>query len=196
MTGAGHGPILTLEPLIDAVRSGVESGGWELSGLQKTTSHQFEGRWDGESTRSAYLFFHAPDGPDFVSVDVYLDETSKGLRGNLALVADLVPVAELGPLRSVLSSLAEASARALDPRYQRPVTLRLRLSDAAKAPIEADTEVRFKVRLPAAVIEEGADAVAAFSGQALVRFQRLLEAPELNRLAPRAGFDDGSDSYR
>lgn len=193
MTGDDCSPILTLEPLIDAVRSGIESGGWELSGLQKTTSHQFEGRWDGESTRSAYLFFHASDGPDFVSVDVYLDETSRGLRGNLALVADLVSVAELGPVRSVLSSLAEASARALDPRYQRPVTLRLRLADAARAPSEADTEVRFKVRLPSAVIEQGVAAVATFSAEALGGFQRLLDAPELNRLAPRTGFEDGSE---
>ena len=49
--------ILTLEPLIDVVRAAVEGGGWSISGLQKTTSHQFEGRWEGEATRSAFLFF-------------------------------------------------------------------------------------------------------------------------------------------
>ena len=56
--------ILTLEPLVDAVREGVESAGWHLSGLQKTTSLEFEGRWEGESTRSAYLFFHRADESD------------------------------------------------------------------------------------------------------------------------------------
>ncbi len=43
MSAAKRGSLLTLEPLIDAVREGVEAEGWELSGLQKTTSHQFEG---------------------------------------------------------------------------------------------------------------------------------------------------------
>ena len=57
-----------------------------LSGLQKTTSHQFEGRWQGESSRSAYLFFHDDARPDYVSIDVFLDETTRGLKGNLALV--------------------------------------------------------------------------------------------------------------
>ena len=80
--------IYTLEPLIEAVRAGVESTDWKLSGLQKTTSHQFEGKWEGESTRSAYLFFHLPNGPDYASIDVYLDETTQGLAGNLALVVD------------------------------------------------------------------------------------------------------------
>src|SRR5262245_13467535 len=89
--------ILTLEPLVDAVREGVEAaGGWELSGLQKTTSLEFEGRWEGESTRSAYLFFHASGRADAASIDVYLDETSRGLTGNLALVVDVVRLGSLG----------------------------------------------------------------------------------------------------
>src|SRR4051812_43482453 len=60
----GASPILTLEPLIEAVRQGLEAAGWALSGLQKTTSHEYAGRWDGESSRSAYLFFHRPGGSD------------------------------------------------------------------------------------------------------------------------------------
>ena len=56
MIDPNEGPLLTLEPLLDAVRLGVEDAGWTLSGLQKTTSHEFDGRWAGESTRSAYLF--------------------------------------------------------------------------------------------------------------------------------------------
>ena len=98
-------PLLTLEPLIEAVRDGVSGDGWELSGLQKTTSHQFEGRWDGESSRSAYLFFHSEAFPDFVSIDVFLDETNKGLRGNLALVVAGPELSELGPMEQLLSSL-------------------------------------------------------------------------------------------
>ena len=82
------GPILTLEPLLEAVKEGLEGAGWELSGLQKTTSYEFEGRWAGDSSRSAYLFFHSEEVPEWVSLDVFLDETSRGLKGNLALVVD------------------------------------------------------------------------------------------------------------
>ncbi len=181
---ADRDAILTLEPLIEAVREGVEDRGWTLSGLQKTTSHQFEGRWEGESTRSAYLFFHPPDGPDFVSVDVYLDETSRGLTGNLALVADLVRFGEMGDVELVLASLGAASARALDRRHKRPVTLRFRLADAAEAPTHADTEVRFKVRIPKRVVDGGPSMVIDFAREAMLGFERLLQAPELARLAP------------
>ncbi len=177
-------PILTLEPLIEAVREGVTGEGWELSGLQKTTSHQFEGRWDGDSTRSAYLFFHADDAPEHVSIDVYLDETSRGLAGNLALVVDLLPFGDLGDTRRVLASLGEASARELDRRHKRPVTLRLRLSDAAEAVDGADSEVRFKIRIPRKTLEAGHHAVADFSREAVRGFTRLLDADELRRLLP------------
>ena len=101
-------PLLTPEPLIEAVRDGVSRPGWELSGLQKTTSHQFEGRWDGQSARSAYLFFDSENVPDLVSVDVFLDETSKGLRGNLALVVEGLALSDLEPMKDVLSSIAVA----------------------------------------------------------------------------------------
>ena len=98
----GEAELLTLEPLIDSVRRGVEGAGWELSGLQKTTSHQFEGRWEGASSRRAYLFFHLPDGPDHVSVDVFLDETTRGLTGNLALVIEGRPLTDLGAVNGRL----------------------------------------------------------------------------------------------
>ena len=98
-----QGPLLTLEPFLDAVREGLEEAGWELSGLQKTTSFEFEGRWAGDSSRSAYLFFHRPDVPDWASVDAFLDETSRGLKGNLALVLD-------GPVLTEIPDPASAMA--------------------------------------------------------------------------------------
>ncbi len=184
MSGGRDGAILTLEPLIEAVRVGVEGAGWELSGLQKTTSHQFEGRWDGESTRSAYLFFHQPVGPDFVSVDVYLDETSRGLTGNLALVADLRRFAEVGPAREVLEALAAASAREIGPEHRRPLTLRFRLADVGEVPGDAETEVRFKVRIARRTITEGAEAVTSLAEEVMVAFAKLLSSPEITVLAP------------
>lgn len=184
MTAHDDQDILTLEPLIDAVRAGVERAGWELSGLQKTTSHQFEGRWEGEATRSAYLFFHPPTGPDYVGVDVYLDETSRGLSGNIALVADLVNLGILGQADTALESLRALSVRELDARQARPLTLRFRLPDAERGAVEAETEVRFKVRISKDVIAAGASAISALAAEVMSAFGRILASAELGAMAP------------
>ena len=185
MSGVGGPPrgegLLTLEPLIDAVRAGVEGAGWTLSGLQKTTSHQFEGRWEGDSTRSAYLFFHAEGGSADASIDVYLDETSQGLTGNLALVVDLVRLAELGDPSDALRSLGSIAASRLPPEHATPVTLRFRLKTGKAEPGTAETEVRFKVRIPRPVVTAGADAVRRLAASAVEGFERILAAPELAR---------------
>ncbi|MCH1570307.1 MAG: hypothetical protein L7S64_03115 [Longimicrobiales bacterium] len=172
-------PFLTLEPLIEALREAVEASGWDLSGLQKTTSHQFEGRWDGESTRSAYLFFHRPDGPDFASVDIYLDETSRGLTGNIAIVVDLVPLGVVGEASHVLTALARLSARELEGGQRRPITLRFRMDDAEESAESADTEVRFKVRLPRSVLRAGRPTVFSWTDTVMAAFAEILRSPEL-----------------
>jgi len=174
-------PILTLEPLIEAVREGVESTGWELSGLQKTTSHQFEGRWEGDSSRSAYLFFHPPDGPDWVSVDVFLDETSKGITGNLALVVDMEALGGLGDVGEVIGVLGKLSTGFLPSGYRTPVTLRFRLDDGARDPAEAESEVRFKLRFPKAALEAGASAIAALASATVRAFEALMQSPDLTQ---------------
>ena len=184
MSSPEGGDILTLEPLIEAIREGVEAEGWELSGLQKTTSHQFEGRWEGESTRSAYLFFHPSGGRPDVSVDVYLDETTRGLTGNLALVADLRPLHRIGDPEEVLRALGRLSAGVLDGGRRRPLTFRLRLSDAAENPKAAEVEVRFKVRIPRGAIRRGGEAVSGLAREVVVAFATLLDAPTLTELMP------------
>lgn len=176
-------PLLTLEPLTDAVRTGVEGTGWALSGLQKTTSHQFEGRWEGESTRSAYLFFHRPDGPEEVSIDVYLDETERGVSGNLALVVDLRPLGALKSVPMTLQSLSEAALQQLPDRVRRPVTLRFRLADASHGIDEAETEVRIKVRLPKSVLGRGHDATTDFVRSVTADFGSLLDSEVIRSLA-------------
>ena len=176
-------PILTLEPLSDAMREGVEGTGWALSGLQKTTSHQFEGRWEGESTRSAYLFFHRVDGPEEVSIDVYLDETSRGVSGNLALVVDLKPLGTLGPVPDVLEALSAAALRQLPERVRRPVTLRFRLADAGSVVEDADAEVRIKVRLPKAVLQKGLESTVQFVRSVTADFGALLDADVIRTLS-------------
>lgn len=175
--------IHTLEPLMEAVREGIEKAGWELSGLQKTTSHQFEGRWEGESTRSAYLFFHPSRGPDHVAIDVYLDETSQGLTGNLALVVDLLPPREAGDPRETLSALATVSAACLPDSFQTPLTLRLRLGDRDESPSDAEAEVRFKLVIPRKAIRAGSEVVRAITAEAVGAFEAILADP---RLAPYA----------
>lgn len=174
-------PILTLEPLIDAVREGVESAGWTLSGLQKTTSHQFEGRWAGDSTRSAYLFFHHPDDRHPASVDVYLDETSRGLAGNLALVLDLYSLEEMGNVQAALGAFGRMAADTLPDGYKTPVTLRFRLRDGGDEPGGADTEIRFKLRIPGTALEAGGSAVAALASTAVQAFEDLLAHPALRQ---------------
>ena len=156
----------------------MRQAGWTLSGLQKTTSHEFEGRWAGESTRSAYLFFH-PAGDEPVSIDVLLDETGRGLGGNLALVADLRPLADHGDTEALLGRLADLAVAVLPVGLHRPVTLRARLDDAAERPGSASVEVRFKVRIPRAVIARGHDAVRTLSAGAVAAFAELLASPDL-----------------
>ena len=176
-----EGARLTLEPFMEAVRAGVEDRGWMLSGLQKTTSHQFEGRWEGESTRSAYLFFHSDLVPEHASIDVYLDETSRGLTGNLALVVDLVPLEELGEPADALRALGALTASRLPTGYAAPVTLRLRLRDGAEDPATAETEVRFKIRIPRRTVDAGIDSVRRLSASAVAGFEGILASPELRR---------------
>lgn len=179
----GNGSLLTLEPLIEAVRAGVESAGWTLSGLQKTTSHQFEGRWEGDSTRSAYLFFHHDDRPDHVSIDVYLDETSRGLTGNLALVVDLVDLGDFGDVSRNLSRLSRMAAAHLPADFRTPVTLRFRLDDGTDEVSSATSEVRFKLRIPRRVVDAGAREAESLARSTVAAFERILQEHDLGELA-------------
>lgn len=181
MRDSGGGPLLTLEPLIEAVRAGVEGAGWALSGLQKTTSHQFEGRWEGESTRSAYLFFHDERRSEEASIDVYLDETTQGLTGNLALVVDLAPLSRVGAPADALRAFGGLTRAFLAEEHATPVTLRLRLRDGDADPGSAEVEVRFKVRIARRTIRDGAKAVRLLAAEAVVGFEGILASPELAR---------------
>lgn len=180
--GEPNAPLLTLEPLIEAVRTGVRNAGWSLSGLQKTTSHEFEGKWKGESSRSAYLFFHRPSGPEWASVDVFLDETSSGLTGNLALVADLRALGELGEVRELLGRLGRMAGGALPEELRTPVSLRFRLDGRRADAGHASTEVRFKLHIPRVALEAGAPSVEALTSATVGAFEALLDGSELRAL--------------
>ncbi|MHB1192594.1 MAG: hypothetical protein ACYC6F_06055 [Longimicrobiales bacterium] len=174
-------PLLTLEPLIDAVRQGVEAEAWELSGLQKTTSQQFEGRWAGDTTRSAYLFFHVPSGPEWAAVDVFLDETNDGLQGNLALVVDGCALERMGDVREALATLGRLAVVHLPPGRRTPLTLRLRLEDGTQPTGSAATELRFKLVIPRWALREGSASVAALASATVRAFRQVLSDPTLAR---------------
>lgn len=176
--------LLTLEPLVEAVQDGVEHTGWRLSGLQKTTSMEFEGKWAGSTTRSAYLFFHRADLPEAVSLDVFLDETEKGLRGNLALVVDGPELGQEADVPALLARVAQASSETLPEGYRSPVSLRLGMSDARSNPEEADLQFRFKLVLPRSAVQAGGSAVSALASAAVSAFEHLLERPEIAELLP------------
>ena len=178
----GSEPILTLEPFLDAIREGLEGEGWKLSGLQKTTSYEFEGRWAGESSRSAYLFFHSEQVPEWVSVEGFLDETSQGLKGNLGLVVEGPRLSEVSDPGAVLSRLSSAARSALPEGYRTPLTLRYRLPRLDGNPGESDTEFRFKLYVPARALSAGHSAVAALAASTARAFGQILDSPGLHPL--------------
>jgi len=178
------GPLLTLEPLIEAVREGVEGAGWELSGLQKTTSHEFAGRWEGESTRSAYLFFHSAGHPDTVSIEGFLDETSRGLQGSLTLVLDGRPLRDLGDPTEALRRLGSTVVEEMTADDAVSVSLRARLGQPGGDPGAADVEIRFRLRVPAAAIRRGTGEVAALSGRAVASFEAMAADEQVRRFLP------------
>jgi hypothetical protein len=180
-------PLLTLEPFIEAVQDGLTRSGWVLSGLQKTTSHQFEGRWEGENSRSAYLFFHDDEGPDLVSIDVFLDETTKGLKGNMALVVIGPEFGLLGPIPELLADLAKVTADCLPEHAHTPFVLRLRMDDQKDDPRAAETEVRIKLTIPSEVLSAGASAVSALASATAAAFERALAHQGLRSSLMKAG---------
>lgn len=173
-------PLLTLEPFLEAVREGLESSGWDLSGLQKTTSFEFEGRWAGDSSRSAYLFFHKERVPEWASIDVFLDETSRGLKGNIALVLEGPDLRDMRDPAEILAGLAEVARAHLPAGYRAPITLRYRLPSPDDDPLGADSEIRFKLLIPSAAIGSGFPAVSSLAQAAAGAFQAILQAPDMH----------------
>lgn len=176
--------LLTLEPLLEAVREGVEGRNWDLSGLQKTTSHEFEGRWAGESTRSAYLFFHRESAPEWVSVEGFLDETSRGLRANLSLVVEGPDLGDVEDVERALETLASLARRHLPEGYERPISVRFRLAGVGIDAGAAESQLRFKLHLPKSAIDAGAGAVSALAGAAADAFEAVFRDPLLRPFTP------------
>ncbi len=176
--------ILTLEPLLESIRDGVERAGWVLSELQKTTSHELEGRWAGESSRCAYIFFYRKDLPESVQVEAFIHESSGELRSDMSLVVNGPEFGTLGGVKEVLDRVRFAMRETLPAGFRSPLAVRVSLPDAAESPEEADVELRAKLVLPTRAIEAGASAVSALSTSVVTAFERLLERPEVAELLP------------
>ncbi len=177
--GTDSEPLLTLEPLLEAVREGLQGAGWRLSGLQKTTSYEFEGRWAGESTRSAYLVYHRDGLPDWVSMDVFLDETSRGLKGNLALVVEGPPLAGARDPGRVLSGLVKVASPFLPAGHQAPLTLRYNLESLRADPERARTECRFKLQLSRDALAAGSASITALAWSTARAFEQILASEDI-----------------
>lgn len=173
------GAILTLEPLVELVRGTIESGGWLLSGVQKTTSYEYGGRWEGDSTRSAYLFFHREESEGGPSLDVFLDETSRGLTGNLALVVPGPGLSALGDVQAALARLASVTKACTPSDLRTPLTVRARLDRAESLPGTAEVEFRVKVLIRPRVILAGKRVVAAVVRAALTAFADIAAHPDM-----------------
>jgi hypothetical protein len=114
-------------------------------------------------------------------VDVFLDETSRGIQGNLALVVDGPRLSELGDARSALAAVAAAAGERMQEPDRVPVVLRLRLADPGDPVDDATVELRVKIPIPESALRSGHAAVAALAAAGVRDFERLLAHPELLR---------------
>jgi hypothetical protein len=117
-----------------------------------------------------------------VSLDVFLDETSRGLRGNMALVVDGPSLSEIPEPAAVLARLAEVVGRTLPAGYRTPLTLRYRMQDLGQEPTDSDTEIRFKLYIPGKALRAGHSAVAALAASTASAFRGILGTPGLEPL--------------
>ncbi len=177
-----RGPLLTLEPLADVVRDTIREDDWSLSGLQKTTSYEYDGRWEGESTRSAYLFYHPVAGWEGVSLDVFLDETRRGLTASLTLVLQGPVLNDLGGVAAALERTSGIVASVVPAEVTSAVSLRAALPDVRRPAGTAETTIRVRQAVPGVAIETGKQAVAAVVRSILGTFADLRAHPDVRGL--------------
>jgi hypothetical protein len=117
-----------------------------------------------------------------VSIDVFLDETSRGLRGNLALVLEGPSLDSVRDPKAVLTQLSGVGRRLLPDGYRTPLTLRYRLPRLSDDPGISDTEFRFKLYVPKNALQAGHSAVVALATSTATAFRGILRAPDLRPL--------------
>jgi hypothetical protein len=83
-----------------------------------------------------------------------------------------------------LGELGELAGASLPKGYRTPLTLRYRLSGPGRDPGEADSEIRFKLYIPAKVIQLGAKAITDLTRASSGALLEVLQAPELTPFLP------------
>ncbi|MGI9628255.1 MAG: hypothetical protein ACR2QM_15585 [Longimicrobiales bacterium] len=167
--------IETLEPLLAAVTANVHAKGWRLSGVQKTTSYEYEGPWEGSALRSAYAFFHRGADPEGVgpSVEVFIDETEEGVDGALSLLLQGPALGEEPDVPALVSLAVELAAQSLPREMPAPISVTYS-HPGRKLPDSATAKVRFKGKIPRSAAEAGTAAVDAVLNTTFESFQDVL----------------------
>jgi hypothetical protein len=122
-----------------------------------------------------------------VSIDVFLDETKKGLKVNLALVVTGPELGVLGPMPELLAALAEVTADCLLEDSHTPFVLRLRMDGPKDDPRAAETEVRIKLTIPSEALSAGASTVSALASATTTAFEHVQAHQGLGSLLIEAG---------
>jgi len=166
----------TIEPLLEAVREGLERAEWQLSGLQKTTSYEYEGPWEGASLRSAYAFFHGveDDEGEGPSIELFVDETDEGVDGTLSLLVAGPSLADQPAVAAVLERALNLAGRSLPPEMPAPVSVSYGHRGRG-VPEAATARVRFKARIPRTAVSAGRGAVDATLNTVIDAFRRVLD---------------------
>ena len=122
-----------------------------------------------------------------MSIDVFLDETTKGLKGNLALVVSGPEMGLLEPMPDFLAALAKVTTDCLPEHYHTPFVVRLRMDGPEDDPHTAETEVRIKLTIPSEALDAGASAVSALASATTTAFERSLAHEGLRSSLIEAG---------
>ena len=171
----GGRQIETLEPLLQVVRAVLESNRWSLSGVQKTTSYEYEGPWEGQTLRSAYAFFHRVGTPEEgPSIEVFIDESDEGVDGALSLVVEGPAVERESDVRAVLVGAVETAGEALPSELPAPVSISYG-HPGRRPPEAARVKVRFKAKLPRPAVKGGERTVRATLATILEAFEHVLD---------------------
>ena len=167
----------TLEPLLSVAREQLTTRGWSLSGVQKTTSYEYEGAWESASLRSAYAFFHDGEDPegDGPALELFIDESEEGLEATLSLVADAPGLEKEPDTGALLGRAVRIAANALPVELPAPVALSYHHRGRA-SPESSQARVRFKSRIPVTAIRAGESAVRATLSTLEGAFREILLA--------------------
>ncbi len=165
----------TLEPFLSVLRRDIEAGGWVLSGLQKTTSYEYDGAWEGGTLRSAYGFFHlvGDENGEGPSLEAFVDESHASLDGALSLVMKAPGPERVPGVADLLAVALSLVERAVPEGIPAPVSVTYSSSPGRTGPEAVDATVRFKARVPGSAVQGGERTIRAVTCTILKAFEEV-----------------------